>query len=226
MTVILVRTILIYFILTAVMRLMGKRQLGELQVSELISTLVLSEVAAIPIADPNIPILFAVLPVGLIVSLEIILPELFFHFPRLRKLVEGTPCFLIRKGEVCQKELRKNRITPEEFLSALRTAGIADPADVDYAILEASGSISVFRYAAAEPPICRDFSPEIRPAESGIPHVLISDGRFNQSTLRALGLTQNDILRSIRRFHRPIQDIYLMTKDDSGNEKLIWRERS
>lgn len=226
MTVILVRTILIYFILTAVMRMMGKRQLGELQVSELISTLVLSEVAAIPITDPNIPFLFAILPIGLIVSLEIILPELFFHFPKLRKFVEGTPSFLIHKGKINQKELRKNRITPEEFLASLRTAGVADPADVDYAILEASGNISVFRYAAAEPPLCRDYTPAMQPTESGISHILVSNGRINYSTLRGIGLSEADIRKSIRRYHRPLKDIYLLTRDDTGKEQLIWRTRS
>ncbi len=222
MSVILIRTILIYAMLTIVMRLMGKRQLGELQVSELISTLVLSEVAATPIVDPNIPILYALLPVGVILALEVILPELFFHFPALRKWIEGTPCFLIHNGKICQRELRKNRITPAEFLASLRTAGISDPSQVNFAILEASGMISVFRHAADEPPTASDIQLTVQ--DSGIAHILISDGRLNHSTLNGLNLRESDIHAYLRRYHRPLKDVYLLTRDDSGNYRLIWRE--
>lgn len=222
MTVILIRTLLVYLMLTTVMRMMGKRQLGELQVSELISTLVLSEVVATPIADPNIPLMYAIIPVGLIFSLEVILPELFFHFPRLRRLVEGTPSFLIKNGQICQGELRKNRITPEEFLSALRTSGVSDPAQVEYAILEASGIISIFRHAATDVPTARDL--KLNVSDNGIAHILVADGRLNHSSIRGLGLTEKDIRHYLRRYNRPLSDIYLLTRDDTGKYELIWKE--
>lgn len=223
MIVILIRTVIVYLLLTVVMRLMGKRQLGELQVSELISTLVLSEVAAIPIADPNVPLLFSVLPAGFIFAMEVILPGLFFKFPLLRKWVEGTPSFLIKNGEICQAELRKNRITPEEFMAALRSSGYADPADVNYAILEASGTISVFPYASTRPPSCRDLTPSVHSEEVGIAHVLVADGKLNTSTVKGLGLIESDILRLLRPHHRPLQDVYLLTRDDLGKFRIIWR---
>lgn len=222
MYTIFIRTLLIYVILTFVMRLMGKRQLGELQVSELISTLVLSEVAATPIIDLSIPLHHAFIPITTILALELIIPELFFHFPFLRKLIEGTPCFLIRSGKICQKELRKNRITPEEFLASLRTAGISDPSQVDYAILEASGIISVFRHASCEPPTASDLHVDIH--DSGIAHILVSDGRINRSTLRGLHLTDADIQRYLRRSRCSLQDVYLLTRDDSGTYRLIRKE--
>lgn len=224
MTVILVRTILIYLMLTIVMRLMGKRQLGDLQVSELISTLVLSEVAATPIVDPNIPLIYAVVPMGVILAIEVLVPELFFHFPVLRKLVEGSPCCLIKNGKICQKELRKNRIPPEEFLASLRTGGVSDPSQVDYAILEASGLISIFRHAADEPPTASDL--QVQVSDSGIAHILIADGRLNLSTIQGIGLTEKDIQRYLKRYHRPLKDVYLLTRDDAGEYRLIWRDPS
>ncbi len=219
MTVILIRTLIVYLMLTLVMRLMGKRQLGELQVSELISTLVLSEVAAIPIADPNLPILYCILPVGLIFSLEVILPGLFFRFPKLRKWVEGTPSFLIKQGKICQAELRKNRITPEEFLAALRQNGYSDPQSIQYAILEASGMISVFAYAD-------DSSSDTKQStrQTGIAHLLVSDGRINTSTVSGLGLTEEDVLAMIRPHGGALKDVFLLTRDDSGQVNLIWKE--
>ncbi len=222
MIAVIVRTFIIYLLLTLVMRLMGKRQLGELQVSELISTLVLSEVAAVPIVDPNIPLLFAILPVGIILTLEIILPGLFFHFPVLRKWVEGTPSLLIEKGHIRQTELRKNRITPEEFYAALRSAGIADPADVNYAILEASGTISVFPFTAAAPPISRDL-PISAPSDPGIAHILISDGRLNRSAMELLGIGEEEITALLTRKKRKLRDVYLLTRDDTGEFRFIWR---
>ena len=222
MLTITIRTVLIYTILTFVMRLMGKRQLGELQISELISTLVLSEVAATPIVDPSIPIVNALIPIAIILALELIIPELFFHFPFLRKLIEGTPCFLIRSGKICQKELRKNRITPEEFLASLRTAGISDPSQVDYAILEASGIISVFRHASCEPPTASDLHVDIQ--DSGIAHILISDGHLNRSTINGLELSEAEIQRYLRRSRCSLQDVYLLTRDDSGTYRLIRKE--
>ena len=224
MTVILIRTLLIYLFLMLVMRLMGKRQLGELQVSELISTLVLSEVAATPIVDPNIPLFYALLPIGVIFSIEVILPELFFLFPTLRKWIEGSPCFLIQNGKICQKELRRNRITPTEFLASLRSGGIADPADVDYAILETSGTISIFRHVAEEPPTASLL--HLEASDSGIAHILVSDGKLNHSALVGLGMTEADVYAYLRRYHRPLRDVFLLTRDDGGSYQLIWREPS
>lgn len=222
MYTIFIRTLIIYVILTFVMRLMGKRQLGELQISELISTLVLSEVAATPIIDLSIPLHYAFIPITTILALELIIPELFFHLPFLRKLIEGTPCFLIRNGSICQKTLRRNRITPEEFLASLRTAGIADPAQVDYAILEASGIISVFRHSAYEPPTASDTHADVQ--DSGIAHILISDGRLNHSTINGLGIDESAIQRYLRSSHCSLKDVYLLTRDDSGIYRLIRKE--
>ena len=223
MTAILIRTVLIYCFLTLVMRLMGKRQLGELQVSELISTLVLSEVAATPIVDPNIPLAYGLLPIGVIFSIEVILPELFFHFPALRKWIEGSPCFLIQNGKISQKELRRNRITPTEFLASLRSGGISDPAQVDYAILETSGVISIFRHAADEPPTAAATNTQV--SDSGIAHILVADGRFNHSAIRGLGISEADVTAYLRRYHRPLKDVFLLTRDDGGSYQLIWRDR-
>ena len=224
MTVVLIRTLLVYVMLTAVMRLMGKRQLGELQISELISTLVLSEVAATPIVDPNIPLVYALIPVAIIFSLEVIIPELFFHFPRLRKLVEGTPSFLIQNGKICQNELRKNRITPEEFMAALRNGGISDPSQVEYAILEASGMISIFRHASAEPPVAKDLKCDV--SDSGIAHILVSDGNLNYSSMRGLNLTEKDIYKYLSQHRCPLEQVYLLTLDDAGTFQLYKKESS
>ncbi|MGM9680737.1 MAG: DUF421 domain-containing protein [Eubacteriales bacterium] len=225
MLILLFRTFLIYLFLMLTMRLMGKRQLGELQVSELISTLLLSEVAAIPIADPNLPIAYALIPAAFIVLLEILLPSLFFHLPKLRKLIEGTPSVLIENGEICQSELRKNRITPEEFYSILRTNGVISPSDVAYAILEASGAISIFLYAKKQPPTCEDQTPKIRPPEPGIMHILVADGRIKENTLERLKLSPDEVHRMLKKEKTRLDEVYLFTVDDLGKTELIRKSR-
>lgn len=221
MTILILRVFIIYFMLTVVMRLMGKRQLGELQVSELISTLLLSEVAAVPIADPNLPLVYALVPVSIIFLLEILVPSLFFRCPILRKLVEGTPSVLIDNGKICQKELRKNRITPDEFMAILRTNGVSDPAEVSYAILESSGTISIFLFASKSPPICEDLNPPLQPPENGVMHILISDGRIKQQTLDKLKMSRKDVDKILSKKKATAADAYLLTIDDLGNVNFI-----
>lgn len=225
MSVLLLRTLIIYLVLTLAMRLMGKRQLGELQVSELISTLLLSEVAAIPIADPNLPLAYALIPVAFIFLLEILLPSLFFHLPKLRRLIEGTPSVLIENGVICQKELHKNRITPEEFYAILRTNGVFSPSDVSYAILEASGAISIFLYAKKQPPTCDDLTPKIRPAEPGIMHILVADGRVKENTLEKLKISPDEVQRMLKKEKIRLDEVYLFTIDDLGKTELIRKSK-
>lgn len=222
MASILCRTLIVYLFLMTVMRLMGKRQLGELQLSELISTLLLSELAAIPITDANIPILYGIVPVAFIFSLEIIVPSLFFRFPALRKWIEGTPSFLILHGKIQQSELKKNRITPAEFLAVLRTNNVSDPSEVDYAILEASGAISIFPMKNTEPPSRDDLS--ISVPQKGIPHILISEGRFNSSELLQMKCTHTEIEQMLKKKHLPLESVYLLTVDDLGHYTIIKKE--
>lgn len=224
MASILCRTLIVYLFLMTVMRMLGKRQLGELQLSELVSTLLLSELAAIPITDSNIPILYGILPVAFIFALEIIIPSLFFHFPILRKWVEGSPAFLILHGKIQQNELKKNRITPEEFLAVLRTNKVSDPSEVDYAILEASGAISIFLMTRIEPPTREEMS--IHAPHKGIPHILISDGHFNRSVLKQMNYSEHEIMRILQKKYLPLCNVYLLTVDDLGQFTIIKKEAS
>lgn len=221
MSILLFRTLIIYLLLTIAMRIMGKRQLGELQVSELISTLLLSEIAALPISDPNLPLSYALIPVIFIFLMEILIPSLFFRSPKLRRIIEGTPSVLIDKGKIRQDELKRNRITPEEFYAILRTNGIANLSDVSYAILEASGAISIFRYSKNEPPTCDDFKPKIKPTEAGIMHILISDGRVRKDSLDKLNISDDDLMKMLKESDAKLEDVYLFTIDDLGKTDLI-----
>ena len=130
-TTLLVRTIIIYLLLTTSMRIMGKRQLGEMELSELVTTLLLSEIAAVPILDFAIPLKRAVIPVLLIISFEIIIPFISAKKRFIKKLIEGKPSYIIYKGELRLSEIKKSRISLDELVGELRVQGYFDISDIE-----------------------------------------------------------------------------------------------
>ena len=207
MAAIFIRTIIIYLSLMISIRIMGKRQIGELEVGELVSTLVVSEVAALPIADPDIPLLNAIIPIIIIVCLEIIISTVKNKSEALKKRVEGEPIFLVNKGVLQQEALRENRISVNELLCEIRKQGVFDIGDVYYAVLEQNGSLSVFE----------------KDSQKTFAHTIIVDRTVDEKTLSALGY--NDIwLQKQLKMHRMKQsDVFLMTVDDSGGTSVIKR---
>ena len=181
MTNILLRTAIIYLFLLAIMRLMGKRQLGELEVSELVSTLLLSDIASLPITDQDIPLIYAIIPIIIITTFEISLSVLLTRFPLIKNLISTRPSALIRKGKIDIKEMNKNRISIDELLSELRQNDICEISEVEYAILEQNGKITVVKKRINSQPTLKDLG--IQAEESGIPHIIIADGRVDKHGL-------------------------------------------
>lgn len=216
-----IRTLIIYLFLTLVIRLLGKRQIGQLQVSEFVSTLLISEIAAVPITDGSKNLLTAIIPISLIGVLEYTVPILLFRYPKIRRTVEGTPSYLVKRGKIDQGEMKKNRISPEEFLSILRTSGIADPTEVEYAVLEPSGTVSVFTKIKDSAPTYSDFSKIKTPKEKGIAHALIMQGVFNRSVIKRLSMDEDEIRAYLDREQIRLEDVFLLSIDDSGRRSLI-----
>ncbi len=144
MTVTIIRTIIIFILLNIALRLTGKRQIGELEISELITTFLLSELAAAPITDPDIPLSHAIVPIFFITSIEVLLSFFTSRNIKIKEFLDGCPSVLIRNGTINQSELQRVRMSCEDLLSQLRENGIGDPADVKYAMLEENGKFSVF----------------------------------------------------------------------------------
>ena len=200
------RTAIIYVILSLSMKLMGKREIGELEVGELISSLLISEVCSIPIDDPDIPLLNAIIPVFLIVSTEIILSHIKNKSLKLKKVFDGTPVYLIKDGKIIQSAFSENRISIEEFFSAIRQNEIGRISDVKNCILEPTGKISVLR------------------EEDGIEKIIISDGEICEKTLKSLGYDESWMLRKLGS-HRTA-DVFLMTVDEEHNVNIILKEET
>ena len=198
------RTVILYLLIMLGLRLMGKRQIGELEPGELVLTMMLSDLATVPMQDFGIPLLAGVIPILTLLSLSMLLSQISLHSIRFRALVCGTPTILIRCGELQQSAMRKNRYTLDELLEELRGKGFSSIADVKYAILENSGQ------------------PE---DDVTLPVVLIDDGRVLSRRLAACGKDEawlQNTLRS-RHFSSP-REVFLMTLDERGTILCIPKE--
>lgn len=217
------RTVLIYLTLIFAMRLMGKRQIGEMQIPELIITLMLSELAVGPISNKNIPLLYAVVPIVLLLSLEVILSFFLTKSNRLKKLLYGEPIVLIRDGSVDFAALSDNRIEIDELLSELRLKGAPDVRSVKYAILEDNGKLSVFLKAEKSPPNAADLG--LSPPDAGIAHALVVDGEIVKRELERIGRDETWLFRELERRGANLEEAFLLTVNDAGEIGLIRKEK-
>lgn len=205
---IFIRTILIYLILSLILKIMGKRQIGELEVGELVSTLLISEIASVPVTDPNIPLANALVPLLFIAFLEILLSGLKNKSSKLKRLMEGEPCFLVYQGKLKQQALIDNRISINELLTEMRTQGIGDLAEVYYAILEQNGKLSLLKNQDAEKTA----------------HSLIIDGQIDTAALSRLGYDLNWIKKKLKENGLKKEDVFLLTATDGGIINIIRKE--
>lgn len=222
MLTIFVRTIIIYFLLLGTMRLLGKRQLGELEISELITTILLSEIASMPIANQNIPISYAIIPLITIVTFEVVFSFLISKFSVLKNIISTPPSTLILKGRILQDELSKNRISAEELLSELRLKNISDPSQVEYAILEQNGLLSVFPKIENQQATLKQLG--LTDTESGIVHIIISQGAWNEHNLKILNLKKEDFEKYMRKKGVSQNQVFLLTIDDNNKKSIIIKE--
>lgn len=222
MVTVLIRATIIYSLLLISLRLTGKRQVGELQISELITTFMISELAASPIQDLSIPLIYSIFPIILLLCAEIVLSFLATKSKKLKKVFFGSPSIIINKGRLNQKELSRLRIGINELLGELRLKDVSDISDVDYAILEQNGKLSVFLKQDKQPICAQDLNIERKSV--GIAHAVIIDGEINESNLRLAGKNNAWLIKYLNRIGLSLNKIYLMTIDDNENINIIKKE--
>ena len=207
MASIAIRTVILYILLSFAMRMMGKRQIGELDISELVSTLLISEIVAIPIDDPEIPLLNAVIPVLLILSAEIILSTIKNKSEKMKKAIEGSPAYIIYKGRLDQTALKENRISVNELMSELRGQGVGDLSEVYYGIIEQNGSLSV-----------------IKNNGTAMAHPLIIDGEITDACKQNITKNQEWLDKELKNRGFKADEIFLMTVTDDDKVNIIKKE--
>ena len=214
MLTIFIRTVIIYFILTIIMRIMGKRQLGELDVGELVITIILSEIATNPITNPDRSLLEAVVPMATLASLEILTSALIIKAPIFKSILSSKPTVLVARGVIDFRQMKRVRISLEELVSQVRQNGIYDLNEVDYAILEENGKMSVIPKNANRQPDKSDM--KVYCPDNGIMHLVISDGSVNSHGLSIVKKDRAWLERTLARLGIGIKDVLCMTVDDSG----------
>ena len=216
------RTVILYILLIFGMRMMGKRQIGQMQPSELVTTILLSEMVTAPIIDSDIPLLSALVPFLLILCFEIIVPFCASRFPCAKRIVDGRPSMLIHKGIIDQKELLSLRMSVDELLGLLRLKNVADISDVQYAFLEQSGQLSVILRAGANPVTTDDLG--IRASRKGMAHPLVVQGQISDFHLQLLGHNRTWLDRQLKSRNCDITNVLLFSLDDDGNYNLVLKE--
>lgn len=218
----LLRTVILYFLIMTGLRLMGKRQIGELEPSELVLTMMISDLATVPMQDFGIPLLAGVIPILTLLSLSMLLSQLSLLSLRFRELMCGTPSILIRNGKLQQDAMRKNRYTLDELLEQLRGQGYVSVDEVRWAVLENSGQLSILPWARQRPPTAEELG--LTPEEDELPFILINDGRIVRRNLARSGRNEAWLQKELRRAGHSAGEIFLLTVDGSGKVLCIPKE--
>lgn len=225
MIVALLRTVILYLLIIAGLRLMGKRQIGELEPSELVLALLIADLAAVPMQDFGIPLLTGVIPILTLLCVTTILSVLTAKSQTVRTLLCGRPSIIIQNGTLNQREMSKNRFTLDELSEELRIKGYTDLSAIKYAILETNGQLSVLPYAAQSPATAAQMG--VTPPEPGIPLVLISDGTLFPANLKHAGLDDNWLRRQLKESGlSSCRQVFLLTVDEVGKVCLVPREKA
>ena len=223
MKLLIFRTLLIYLCVLFAMRLMGKRQLGELQPEELVSTMLISNLASISIESEEVPITASLVPLFLIALLELLSSVLSFYSQGFSNLVAGRPKTVIQNGQIDQQALRMLRLSAADLLEALRAKDIYDPRDVSYAIVETNGTLSVALKPAREPATLSDLGIAVQRAQATIPFVV--DGQVLADNLQFCGKDMDWLERTATANTLMVSEILLLLGNDTEDYFLLRKEK-
>ncbi len=223
MFILIFRTVLIYLLTILAMRLMGKKQLGELQPSELVSAIMISNLASISIETPELPLLPSIMPVFMIVVCEIFLSYCCIRSRRIARLVSGGPRVVIRDGVIDQKTLYELRFTVDDLIEALHEKDVFELSDVSFAMVETNGSLSVLRKFDSDTPCNRDLS--IPAPQAKQPSLqLIVDGRLNYDNMRLCGVDEKWVDARCHKQNLARSDVLLFLCNDAMEYSIIKKE--
>lgn len=215
MIIVVTRTLILYALVIMALRFMGKREIGQLQPFDLVGIILISELAAIPSENVGIPLLYGIIPILVILFTSTLLSIIELKSERARTLLNGSPSIIIERGKILEDELKRNRYNLSDLLEELRMKNIPNISDVEFAVLETNGQLSVLPKSLKRPTTPEDF--DMKPSYEGLPSILIMDGRLHQANLLRINkdlqwlreeLRKRDILK--------IEDVFLASLDTSG----------
>ena len=209
-----VRTLIVYIIVLIAVRLMGKREIGQLQPFELVVIIIIADVASVPMENINIPLLQGIIPISALLVGQLIFSYLNIKIPYFHKIFTGKATVLIEKGKILEENLKKQRYSLEGLLEQMRVAGYPNIMDVDYAILETSGEISVIPKAEKNNVTVSDL--KLQSENVGFPRVLVMEGNIIESNLLAMNKDEKWLNDKIKEIKISLNKILILIADESG----------
>ena len=213
-----IRTVLLYLVLIFVVRLMGKRQIGQMEPSEFVVTMLVANLASIPMQDGGIPLFSGLVPIVTVLGTELVLSALSMKSVPLRKLLCGKPVILIENGNILQQNLKKTRITLDELTGHLREKDVLDLQAVQFAILETNGNLSVFPYPKEKPASAKEAGVEVK--KQYLPVTIVSDGKLLKKNLRKARKNAAWVRRVLEERQAQIENTWLLTVD--GSDRIVF----
>lgn len=219
-----VRTIILYLTVIAAVRIMGKREIGELQPSELVVAILISELAAIPMQETGIPLVSGIVPILTLLSCEIVLSAVTMTSSRVRRLISGSPSVLIMNGVIDQKEMRRLRFTLDDLMEELRISGYMSVSEVAVAVAETNGKLSIFPTSENKPVTAGMMNLTIQ--DGGLPSTIISDGDVCPQALKTTGRNMAWLGGKLAEQGLAPDDVFLMTVDRAGTTVIIPKDKN
>lgn len=211
-----IRTLILYLTVTAALRIMGKRQMGELQPSELVVAIMISDLASVPMQDIGIPIFSGIIPAVTLIAAEVILSFTALKSNAVRRFLSGSPSIVVYNGHINEKELNRLRFNINDLLEELRTNGYYDISDVQTVIVETSGKLSIIPKDSSRPVTVSDMG-IAKPEKEGLPYVLVADGSVNKSELKRAGRDMDWLRRETAKRGFKIKHIFICSLDINYN---------
>ncbi len=224
MIISIIRSVILYFFVVLSVRLMGKRQISDLQPSELVITMIASEIAAIPMQNTSQPLLSGFIPLLILVALEIISSVIMLKCGKFRRLMCGSPIVVIRDGKLLQHEMKRLRMTTEDLCEQLRQQSVFSIEEVQYCIVETNGNVSVLEKPKHRKPSASDMGITIK--DNKIETVVVSDGKILDNSLGLCQKSKKDVLSILKKEKIKLNDVFIMTLDALGKYNVIKKERS
>lgn len=220
-----IRTIILYLCVVLALRLMGKRQLGELQPSELVVAIMISDIACVPMQSVNMPLLDGIIPIFTLVLVELLFSIAVVKSEKLRKFITGRPSQIIKDGKLIAGKLTELRISVDDVIEQLRLAGYPEFDEVDSAFVETNGQISIIPKESARGVNCDDL--KLSGKQTHVPYIIISDGKLRRENLPLAGLNENSIKKYLSSQNiKSIKEVFLMLASDGKSIFIQKKEKA
>lgn len=223
MIVVFIRAVILYLLIIFSMRLMGKHQIGELQPSELAVTILISNIATLPVEDMTMPLFTGIIPIITLACLDVIMSWLGIRSKRLRNLTCGKPVVIISNGIIDRKKMEEIRFTPDDLMEALHSKDIFDISEVQFAVVETTGAVSVYQKQEYRTPTNSDLKIIGRSIDP--PGIVIDDGRIIEETLSGMGKNYEYLEKLLIKEKTKLSDVFILTLDSGGNYYLVKKDQ-